>query len=331
MRKFLKNLTNRCINPIGLTALKTKELIFSQKQYKDLASLYNEKHSINHANLGNSTSCILFSKDRAIQLHALLSSYFELVTNPVPVNVLYQVSSPAHHESYRELADIFKNHPVDFQKQHDNKFKEDLIDILSKQESDKIFFLVDDMLFTEKINLKTYISFDTDLFIPSLQLGENLNFCYTLQQKQPLPNWLNHPQCPQEMLSWCWQNGKFDWTYPLSLDGHLFSRWEILAITQMLDFTAPNTYEMALQQFTDIFTTRIGVAYRKSVVVNIPWNKVQEEHDNLSGKIHQDFLLNEWQAGKQIDYQKLYGLRNISAHQEVSLNLMDRNTFVLPG
>jgi len=133
------------------------------------------------------------------------------------------------------------------------------------------------------------------------------------------------------MLSWSWQDGKFDWAYPLSVDGHLFGRWEILAMTELLDFTAPNTYEIALQQFSDIFETRIGIAYRKSAVVNIPWNTVQKEHENLSGSINQDFLLVKWQEGKQIDYQKLYGLGNISAHQEVSLELKDRKTFGLPS
>lgn len=326
MRKFLKNLTNKFIKPIGLTAHKTKDLDFLHKQYRDLTSLYSERHSVCHKKSSSpaSSACLVFSKDRAMQLHALLSSYFELVTNPAPVNVLYQVSSPLHNESYKELAYIFTGYPVKFHKQHDNKFKEDLINILSNQKSDKVFFLVDDMIFVEKINLKIYTAFDTDIFVPSLRLGGNLSFCYTQQAKQPLPSWLDHPQCPSEMLIWSWQNSKFDWAYPLSVDGHLFGRWEILAMTKLLDFAAPNTFEMALQQFIDIFETRIGVAFQKSVVVNIPWNKVQSEHDNMSGNIHQDFLLNKWQAGKQIDYQKLYGLRNISAHQEVSPTLIVR-------
>ncbi len=309
---------------MGLTALKTKDLIFSQKQYRDLVFMYREKLSVSRQKSATTSSCLVFSKDRAMQLHALLSSYFEMVCNPVPVNVLYQVSTPGHNDAYKELAHMFIGYPVAFQKQHDNKFKEDLVAILSKQKNDKIFFLVDDIIFIEKIDLKTYTSFNTNIFVPSLRLGKNLNFCYTQRQKQPLPNWLNDSQCPSEFLSWNWQNGKFDWAYPLSVDGHLFDRGEILAMTQLLDFTAPNTYEMALQQFVDIFATRIGVAYRKSVVVNIPWNKVQSEHDNLSGNIHQDFLLEKWQAGKQINYQQLYGLCNRSAHQEVSLTLTKR-------
>ncbi len=327
MRKFFKKIANKCINPIGLTALKTKDVISLNNKYRNLADLYNKRRSINCKKLSNSASCIVFSKDRAIQLHALLSSYFELTTNPVPIDVLYQASTPAHNDAYRELEELFpKDDLVYFHKQNDNKFKDDLVTILYRQTADKIFFLVDDMLFIEKIDLKSYTSFDTNIFIPTLRLGKNLNFCYTLQQPQPLPHWSNHPECPTEMLSWYWHNGEFDWAYPLSVDGHLFGRWEILAITKMLNFTAPNTYEMALQQFSDIFEPRLGVAYKKSAVINIPWNKVQKEHNNLSGKIHQDFLLKKWQAGKQIDYKKLYGFNNISAHQDVGLNLTNRKT-----
>jgi len=327
MRKLLKNFINKFINPLGLTALKSKDYIFVQKRYNNLATLYNKRCANGRQALSNSTSCIVFSKDRSIQLHALLSSYFELVTNPAPVTVLYHTSSTEHYQAYRDLADIFVDFQVHFQRQHPGKFKEDLLGILSRQKSDKIFFLVDDMLFVEKIDLDNFTCFDTDIFVPSLRLGQNLNFCYTLQQKQPLPNWLNNPQCPPKMMSWSWQDGKFDWAYPLSVDGHLFGRWEILAMTELLDFTAPNTYEIALQQFSDIFETRIGIAYKKSAVVNIPWNKVQKEHDNLSGSIHQDHLLAQWRAGKQIDYQKIYGLPNFSAHQEVSLELKDRKAF----
>ena len=53
-------------------------------------------------------------------------------------------------------------------------------------------------------------------------------------------------------------------------------------------------------------------------------NKVQKENKNIHGDIHQDFLLEQWRAGKRIDYRKLYGLQNISAHQEVTIELVPK-------
>ena len=97
-----------------------------------------------------------------------------------------------------------------------------------------------------------------------------------------------------------------------------------MAMIQLIDFSAPNTLEDQLQKFRRFFLFRKGVAYNKSRIVNIPCNKVQIENKNLCGNMHQDFLLEQWQKGYQIDYQKLYGVNNTSAHQEISFNFQNR-------
>lgn len=325
MRKFIKNLTNIALNPIGLTTLKTKELNSLQSRQDALVALYNARCHQGRKSLSSTCSCIVFSKDRALQLHALLSSYFDLLTNPAPVVVLFQTSNCAHAHAYDEVAALFAKHPVQFHPQtSQSSFKPDLVAILEKLTSDKIFFLVDDIIVVEQIDLRSFTSFDTDQFVPSLRLGENLTYCYTLNQQQRLPRWSEPARCPQSMISWTWESGEHDWAYPLSVDGHLFARWELLAMTETIAFSAPNSYEYALQQFLSVFQNRLGIACKKSVIINIPWNRVQDENNNLSGGVHQDFLLDKWREGKQIDYRKLYGMINISAHQEVSLALTTR-------
>ena len=46
---------------------------------------------------------IIFSMDRALQLCALLESYYENVVNPVRLIVIYKASSIEHLRSYQEL------------------------------------------------------------------------------------------------------------------------------------------------------------------------------------------------------------------------------------
>jgi hypothetical protein len=322
MRKLIRNLTNVMINPLKLTALKTKDLNALLQQREAITALYNARCLEGRRELSNSTACIVFSKDRALQLHALLGSYFALVANPVPVHVLFRASTKEHAQAYEEVFTLFADRPVNACPQSSpSSFKQDLVALLANQSCDKVFFLVDDIIFVEPTDLNHFTSFDTDLFVPSLRLGQNLSFCYTVHREQPLPPWSLSPHCPPSMVCWQWQAGELDWAYPLSVDGHLFARWEVLAMTENVHFTAPNSYEYALQQFLHLFHHRYGVAYKKSVIVNIPWNRVQKENDNLSGGIHQDYLLEQWREGKQIDYQKLYGMANVSAHQEVSLIL----------
>ena len=88
------------------------------------------------------TDCewIVFSKDRAIQLHAFISSYFEKVINPAPINILYTTSNKAHEKSYYDLIDIFNEHQVSFIKETD--FKKQLISIIDKIKATKIVFFL---------------------------------------------------------------------------------------------------------------------------------------------------------------------------------------------
>ena len=130
---------------------------------------------------------IVFSMDRALQLHALLSSYLEKVTSPVPLHILYHTSTPAHQRAYEELIEIFSDKMSFVKQSSDNSFQDDLVNLLNSVQAQKTFFLVDDVLFIENLDMNDFTKFDTDKVVPSLRMGLNLKKCYTLQKEQPLP------------------------------------------------------------------------------------------------------------------------------------------------
>jgi len=103
-----------------------------------------------------------------------------------------------------------------------------------------------------------------------------------------------------------------------------FPHKKLFAMTKLIHFSAPNTYEDQLQKFRRFFLFRMGVGYKKSKIVNIPCNKVQKENKNIYGNIHQDFLLEQWLKGYQMDYRSLYGFSNTSAHQEIPFEFIKR-------
>jgi hypothetical protein len=272
-----------------------------------------------------SADAIVFSKDRALQLHALLASYGEKVAAPVPLHVLYQTSNRSHTKAYDELIEIFKQPNITFVKQHSTgSFRNDLIEKLSSIQSEKILFLVDDIIFVEDLNMNDFIRFNTFKFVPTLRMGVHLEECYPLKKKQPLPYWTTGELDSGDKVCWEWKSGIYDWGYPLSVDGHLFSTQEIFAISKLIEFKAPNTFEDGLQKFADLFLPRLGVCYRKSKIINIPCNKVQLENNNICGNISHDFLLEQWEKGMQMNYKKLYGFLNKSAHQEITFELIRR-------
>lgn len=275
----------------------------------------------------STVECIIFSKDRALQLHGLLSTFREKVFPVVPAHVLYMASSPSHQKAYDDVIDMFGKRNVRFIQQKNNRsFKYDLMEILFSLTCDMLFFLVDDILLTEPVDLNDVLKLDPDVFVPSLRMGQNLTHCYVLQRPQALPHFLDPPVSPSDKIVWQWEKGELDWGYPLSVDGHFFARREMTAMAVLLSFSAPNSFEDQLQIFKPFFINRRGIGYQKSRIVNIPCNRVQTERKNISGNIHPDELLEQWQKGYQMDYKKFYGLANESAHQEIALPLILRKT-----
>lgn len=321
MKKHIYSTINLVLNKFGIAIQKHEEK-WERRAY---AELYESRLKYVPESSTHPAECIVFSKDRALQLHALLSSYLEKVASPVPVYILYHTTTPSHQKSYDEVVETFSKNNISFKKQgYDNSFRSDLISLLQLVHAKKIFFLVDDVLFIEDFDIEDFVKFDTDKFVPTLRMGRNLNKCYTLQKNQQLPELIPDIINDDDKITWQWDHGVYDWSYPLSLDGHFFSAQEIKTMIPLIDFSAPNTLEDQLQYFRRFFLFRKGVAYNKSRIVNIPCNKVQNEIRNIHGNRHQDLLLEQWQNGYQMDYRQLYGFNNTSAHQEISFRFIRR-------
>jgi hypothetical protein len=269
-----------------------------------------------------SGAVVIFSMDRAIQLHALLHSYFTHVANPVPVSVLYRATSDRHTRAYNEVLDEFKDRAVKPIRQSTRRqFRPALLQILRHLSCDKVIFLVDDIVFINAVDMAAFLTFDTRDFVPSLRLGEHLTRCYTVAHDQALPPFL---QADGPYRTWYWRDGQFDWGYPLSVDGHVFGLAELMAFVEATEFETPNSFEASLQVYSRFFLRRRGVCFRESRIVNVPWNKVQADNPNLHGSVHQDDLLCRWEEGLRIHVEQFYGMTTESCHQELPLTLVPR-------
>lgn len=317
MQRSLRSAINFILRKLGLT-LQDYEATWERAAFSEL---YQSR--IQHVpSTGDwPVECIVFSKDRALQLHALLSSCMEKITPRIPFHVLYYGSTSAHQKAYEEVRELFSHTTIAFvQQDSGNSFRNNLIALLQSIRSEKMFFLVDDIVFTEDFDVQDFAQCDTDKFVQTLRMGLNLKKCYTIQKEQLLPEVISGTT--KDTIMWRWDEGLYDWAYPLSVDGHFFSTHEMATMIQLLDFSAPNTLEDQLQKFRRFFLFRMGVCYRKSKIVNIPCNKVQTENKNLCGDMHQDYLLEQWQQGYQMDFRSLYGFANESAHQEIPFGLI---------
>jgi hypothetical protein len=175
------------------------------------------------------------------------------------------------------------------------------------------------------VDLAPLVALDPARHVPSLRLAPHLTRCYTLDRPQPLPPFLPDAGLGPDLLAWRWSDGVLDWGYPLSVDGHLFSTAELRVLAREASFRAPNSFEGALQVHAGQFTSRLGVCFRESRIVNLPVNKVQGEYTgNRSGELGPAEVLELWRAGKRLDHRRLYGIVNDAVHQEVELAFVAR-------
>ncbi len=319
IKRYFINFLNKIFLKKYKCVVRTKDVIILEEMLK----IHTRSIIIN-----NTAECVVFSMDRALQLHALISTYFEKVKNPVPMHILWRASSKEHKHAYNEVFNLFSKrniHPI-FQKSR-KSFKSQLMSILANIKAEYIFFLVDDIIFINDVDMLDFLQIDASKMVGSLRLGFNLTRVYAVDKKQCLPPFIDYASKNNKLI-WIWGKGEYDWGYPLSLDGNIFLTKEIYLLAKYIDFSSPNTLEANLQRYKKYFIHRMGVCYKESKMLNIPANKVQKDWDNLHSNntyYHQDELLKAWNKGFQMNYKMFYGFKNNSAHQEVEIILKKRN------
>lgn len=265
-------------------------------------------------------NCIIFSMNRALQLDALLRSFDLNKIGECPIYVLYKATDEMHSKAYHELISLHRNKAV-FIEENNLGFKTQLLNIVNGIDTGKLFFLVDDIFFTEPVDFNLLSQIDTSRYIFSLRMGNHLSYSYVVDKSQKLPTFF---ETDENFLYWHWNEGELDWAYPLSVDGHIFNTNEIKLLIENCDFKAPNSFEASLQHYKHLFTPRIGMCYHKARIVNNPCNKVQNEINNIHGTYHQDDLLRHWRNKQEIDIEKLQGYVNQSVHEEIEFSFKDR-------
>lgn len=265
---------------------------------------------------------IVFSKDRPTQLHALLNSYRRHAADPVPLHTIYKATTAAYERAYREVFACFDGALVRPIVQGD--FRGDVVSLLENLKCSRIVFLVDDIVFLEPFAFADFLAFDPLKFIPTLRLGRGLTECYTRSQPQSEPPYLHGVLDDPRLIVWRWKDGEHDYGFPLSVDGQIYSRREIAILAKHSQFSAPNTFENALQVFHDEFAERYALAYSKARLVNVPLNRVQEEWDSRHAGMQADTLLEAWGRGMQWNIAALDGYRNHSTHEEIEVHLVSR-------
>lgn len=285
----------------------------------------------NPYNSKNSISCIVFSKDRPIQLDACLKSFLRNCSSNerIHLKVIYKCSNERFENQYKSLISEYRN--VKFIKE--TYFKNDVLEQL--RSSDFVAFIVDDTIFIDKFSFDDIINAlenHNDAIGFSLRLGINIVYSYPLDKYQKLPDF---EQLNQYILKFHWLNAEADFGYPLELSSSIYRTKDILNLIENLRFVNPNTFESELNNQKTFFakTHPFLLCFRKSVAFSIPANLVQtawrnrssEKEDYSTGK-----LLQLFEDGFRIDIEDLQGFIPYACHQEVEYRFQKVNSYNSP-
>ena len=261
---------------------------------------------------------IAFSRNRPIQLHALLSSMRDFVDGDYRVRVIHR-----YDDEYRGSLDEVKslNSGVEFIDEID--FRDQVIEAV-KNSSEACAFLVDDIIFKEKFNPsvpKSVLDANQSAFCFSLRLGLHLDYCFPTDSKMTVPN----GNVFEGMFAWQWQGASFDWGYPLSVDGHVFRKDQMLEIIGSIPFRNPNELESNMQAIIHHFSLPPHcISFIRSPLLNVPMNRVQDEFKNRCLDVSVETLHDAWNSGNEIDRSHLSGYINHGPHEPLTLSFKKR-------
>jgi glycosyltransferase involved in cell wall biosynthesis len=271
---------------------------------------------------------LIFSKDRALQLDATISSLFLHCRDvrKADVVVLAKSSSEHHREQYNKLELIYPSVRFIWEE----NFRDQVIALVNSVPY--ILFLVDDNIFVRDFFLEDAIKAlekNPKALGFSLRLGKNTNYCYSLNRSQTVPAMAEAALSrTQKIVKFNWPSAEHDFNYPLEVSSSIYRVFNISAVLSELPFNNPNHLEGHLAGQAPRYGQVLPelLCYEESVTFCNPINKVQKNApDNRAGnQLHYsaDELANIFDRGGRIEVSKFTNFTPNACHQEVELPIL---------
>ena len=270
--------------------------------------------------------CLIFSKDRAAQLLALLESfhYFCSDIEMFDIVILYKTSSQWHQDQYSELEE---SHPG-IQFILENTFEKDVRALLTQK---YILFLVDDCIFINSFRMQDAASLlesQQDCIGVSLRLGSNITYCYPKGISQAQPEFFKYENA---LMKFNWVTSEHDFGYPMEVSSSLYRVEDVIFLLNSHSFATVNHLEGILMRRSSAFkiSKPFLLSYLTSRAFCNPLNIVScvgtstnRKSQNMDYK--SDELSRKFGDNLKIDISKFIDFIPIGCHQEVDIKWMKR-------
>lgn len=269
---------------------------------------------------------VIFSYDRPLQLYALLESIEEYVTGVGETVVIYRASQTGDYQfGYQLVAERFPHAKFLPQGAHPREdFKPLTLEATFGSPSDYVLFAVDDIVVKDYVDLSECIELleQTSAYGFFLRLGSHLDFCYTMNRKQRVPELA---AVNEHVRSWVFAQSELDWGYPNTVDMTIYRKAEIKHVFKHMHYTSPNTLEGNWAGLAGSVAQRTGLCFEQSKIVNLPLNRVQHDNHNLCMEISAQELQGKFLQGLKLDIASLFKIKNRSAHIEYQPTFIERD------
>lgn len=229
--------------------------------------------------------CLVFTKDRPLQLDAFLRSAQKYAPYEWPP----AVSLCAGEDFQREVIRFLRTWRR------------------------VVFHTDDDVWFAPWNGPATAIRFPHPTVIHSFRLGRNTTYCHPVDAEQAVPG----------EFPWKWREAELDFNYPLSLNGTVYRSADILPLLDF-SFSNPTELEAGLAaRAADVrFKPEWMTAPVHSCCVSLPHNRVSSSNGARAGcnpEWSAAALQAKYEDGWRIDLDAMDWSNIIGAHQEVPL------------
>ena len=322
IKKKLLKILNRIGKFLGFKIYSLSYIYKFNKIFKLVfTALYSAKK---FPKLRDGITCVIFSKDRALQLYALLESMQLYTSFNYRIIILFKATNTTHKNSYYELIAESKIFSLNIKWINEiGHFKNNLLLILNKINTRRVFFLTDDDIFIDKFDFSSCKKFSCDKFIFSLRHYKNITYSYNEKKKINSPKFLKSV-VNNKFFEFKWFEGSGEWADPWSVNGHIYCLNEIKILSEILFYSGPNSYEASLKFLNFLVQNKIGVCSKRAKIINNPINITQNEWINRSGNLTVADYLSVWQEGKKLNILALKGHNPRSTHEVHKLPFINR-------
>ncbi len=282
-------------------------------------------------------TAIVFSKDRACQLHLLLESIKRNCPDLFHIRIMWTASNEKFDKGYQKLLNEGQNLPTFLHTpqgdvdSETHSFKK-LCQHMVKTSNPLLTFFCDDDIIYRTVDVtedEVAGAFENcpQLSTISLRLGKNTGYQYLSSD--------GTNQCPppqqiyelDKFLLWDHRTlpSHTNFGYPLSVEGHIFKKEFMESIMEKdnFDFYDPNSLEHLMQQFLGIMQPLMGCR-EQNYIVNTPVNRVQDTFLNRAGDtfgVTAEELNDKYLEGYTINLDAIDFSNIVGCQQELELPL----------